>query len=126
MDITPLVAEGQQIVQSYAGGVFRISGQTFQTAILLSPDKTTPWGDFVDLDDLSLEDFDPIIALASEFDVFLLGTGKVMKFLNPELKKQLRAKGIVFDLMDTGAACRTYNVLMAEGRRVLVAMLPHQ
>lgn len=126
MDITPLVAEGQQIVQSYAGGVFRISSQSFQKAVLLSPDRTTIWGDYKALDDLTLQDFDPIIALAPEFDVFLLGTGNIMKFLKPELKKQLRAKGIVFDLMDTGAACRTYNVLMAEGRRVLVAMLPYQ
>ncbi len=126
MDITPLVAKGQQIVKSYSNGVFHISNETYQTAVLLSPEKTTPWGDFIDSSDICLSDFEPIIALTSEYDVFLLGTGKTMKFLDPELKKQLRAEGVVFDMMDTGAACRTYNVLMAEGRRILVAMLPYQ
>ena len=126
MDITPLVAEVQQIVQSYAGGVFRISGHEYDTAVLLSPEQTSSWNTATNITDLTLDDFDPIIKLASEYDVFLLGTGAIMQFLPKELRNNLRAKGIAFDVMDTGAACRTYNVLMAEGRRVLVAMLPSQ
>jgi len=76
------------------------------------------------LSDVTLDDFESIIALNAEYDVFLLGTGAKIAFLPKELKQQLRAEGIAFDCMDTGAACRTYNVLMAEGRRVLAAMLP--
>ena len=124
MDITPLVAEGQQIVQSYAGGVFRVSGQQYESAVILTPEQTTTWSlSTSQLSDLTMEDFAPVIACASEYDVFLLGCGDKMAFLDKELKNQLRAKGIAFDCMDTGAACRTYNVLMAEGRRVLGALL---
>ena len=123
MDITPLVAEGQQIVQSYAGGVFRISGEVFKSAVLLTPEKTTIWNTDKDVSELSLDDFEQVVCLASEYDVFLFGSGAVIQFLPKELKNALRTKGISFDVMDTGAACRTYNVLMAEGRRVLVAML---
>lgn len=124
MDITPLVAEGQQIVQSYTGGVFRISGRAYEGAVLLSPEKTTVWDVPHNIGELALENFQPVIDLASEYDVFLFGSGALMQFLPKNLKNALRAKGVSFDVMDTGAACRTYNVLMAEGRRVLVAMLP--
>jgi len=124
MDVTPLVAEGQQIVQSYAGGVFRISGETYEGAVILTPEVTSFWETAQNIADLTLEDFDPILKLTTEYDVFLLGTGAHMQFLPKDLKNDLRAKGLSFDMMDTGAACRTYNVLMAEGRRVLVAMLP--
>lgn len=123
MDVTPLVAEGQQIVQSYAGGVFRISGESYQSAVILTPEQTTLWDIDKEVDALTLDDFEPIINLASEYDVFLFGSGSMIQFLPKELKNQLRAKGVSFDVMDTGAACRTYNVLMAEGRRVLVVML---
>ncbi|MEM6811490.1 MAG: Mth938-like domain-containing protein [Pseudomonadota bacterium] len=124
MDVTPLVREGQQIVQSYAGGQFQISGQFFDAPIIVTPEETNPWDIKNDFSSLSEKDFDTLLNYTAEYDVFLLGCGSDMAFLPKDLKNTLRSKGLSFDVMDTGAACRTYNVLMAEGRRVVAAMFP--
>lgn len=121
MDITPLVGAGQQIIQSYSHGGFRVSGRDYDSALLVFPDKTEEWGG---ADPLTIEAFQPLIARAGEIDVVLLGCGAEFKPLDPSLRAALRAAGLVVDVMDTGAACRTYNVLMAEGRRVAACLLP--
>lgn len=126
MDVTPLVRKGQQIIQVYAGGVFKISGESYNHAVFVTSEKTFPWdvGQYTELSQLQHEHFSFLIELAQGFDVFLLGTGKKIEFLNPMIKKSLRQKNIHIEVMDTGAACRTYNVLMAEGRRVGALLLP--
>lgn len=124
MDVTPLIREGQQIIQSYAGGTFRVSAQNYKTAIIVAPGETTSWDGVQNFEDLTFEDFKPLLDNADDIDVVLLGAGGIMKFFNPALKAQLSAKGLAIDVMDTGAACRTYNVLMAEGRRVVAVLLP--
>ena len=123
MDVTPLVKKGRQIIQSYAGGRFRVNGQVYESAIIVTPEVTLEWS-VENFDALTVEDFAPLTAQADEIDVVLLGCGPSMKFIPVALKTALKAKGISIDSMDTGAACRTYNVLMAEGRRVVAAMLP--
>lgn len=126
MDVTPLVRKGQQIIQVYAGGVFKVSGQSYPHAIIVQPHQTVTWdvGSAKTISDLSIESFAPLIDLAGDVDVFLLGCGRVMAFLDPALKRDLKSKGLHLEVMDTGAACRTYNVLMAEGRRVAAVLLP--
>ncbi len=132
MDITPLVREGQQIIKSYAAGVFHISGVSYEGAVLVSPIETAPWllGDDSSMcanrpfNDLSFENFQPLISCADDIDIVLLGAGERTGFFDPDLRKKLGEKGLSIDVMDTGAACRTYNVLMAEGRRVVAALLP--
>lgn len=124
MDVTPLIATGQQIIQSYAGGKFKVSGKFYEGAIIVAPHQTTLWDGVSDFESLTLENFDGLINQANDIDVVLFGTGAKMKFFNLALKSQLSAKGLPIDVMDTGAACRTYNVLMAEGRRVVAVMLP--
>ena len=124
MDVTPLVAKGQQIIQSYAGGTFRISGVSYEEAILVFPHETFFWSEVQEFQNLTLQSFEPLLSQAGEIDVVLLGTGKVMQFFSPKIRQELSAQGLVVDVMDTGAACRTYNVLMAEGRRVVAALLP--
>lgn len=123
MDVTPLVRFGQQIIQRYAGGGFRVSGQTYPGAVIVTPDATQSWpvSTFSGLQEL---DFSLIYDVPSPPDVVLLGTGKSQQFMSPDMRQALRAKGLVIEVMDTGAACRTYNVLMAEGRRVAAALLP--
>lgn len=126
MDVTPLVRKGQQIIQVYAGGTFKISGQSYSHAVIVTPDATHKWD--VDenktLGDLSFSDFEPLLDYTDRIDVFLLGCGKTMNFLDPSLKKELKMRKFHLEVMDTGAACRTYNVLMAEGRRVAAVLLP--
>ncbi|MGH1456892.1 MAG: Mth938-like domain-containing protein [Alphaproteobacteria bacterium] len=126
MDVTPLVRKGQQIIQSYSGGVFKISGVTHSNAVIVFPDGTEEWcvGDVSDVSGLTEDHFSIFLDKSNELDVVLLGTGKVIAFLPRPLRDALKANGLQVDVMDTGAACRTYNVLMAEGRRVACALLP--
>jgi len=89
----------------------------------VSAERAVPW-DVSHFDALTAEDFQPIIDDISNIDVVLMGTGAQMQFLPAPLKKALRVQGLSIDVMDTGAACRTYNVLMAEGRRVVTLLMP--
>ncbi|PCJ00291.1 MAG: hypothetical protein COB14_04875 [Alphaproteobacteria bacterium] len=125
MDVTPLIRRGSQVIQSYASGVFKVSGDLYNHAILVDVDETTPWdiGDITDIADLSIQSFSSLIERNEHIDVVLLGCGKTMTFIPPALRGELKKSGLSVDVMDTGAACRTYNVLMAEGRRVVCALL---
>jgi uncharacterized protein len=80
----------------------------------------TPWAvdSFVDLDEVH---FEALAALAPELIVF--GSGARIRFVKPALLRPLMARRIGIETMDTAAACRTYNVLLAEGRSVLAALL---
>lgn len=124
MDVTPLIAQGQQIIQNYAAGLFKVSGISYEGAVIVTPDKTILWESAPDsITALSLEHFDSLLNQADEIDVLLFGTGANMEFISPKLRQELSASGLSIDVMDTGAACRTYNVLMAEGRRVVAVMM---
>jgi len=123
MDVTPLIPEGRQIIQKYNVDGFRVSGKVYGGAILVSPTETLDWS-VSSFETLSEDDFEPLAAKADDIDVVLLGTGARSAFFPPVLRAALKAKGLGIDVMDTGAACRTYNVLMAEGRRVVAALLP--
>jgi len=124
MDVTPLVKSGQHIIQSYAGGRFRVGGLVYEHSIIVTPEKTWRWGFSGGVDDLSVGDFETLCTKAQEIDVVLLGCGSRMRFLPPKLRTALKEQGLSVDIMATDAACRTYNVLMAEGRRVAAALLP--
>jgi uncharacterized protein len=121
MDVTPLVRQGQQIIQSYAGGTFKISGHVHDGAVIVTPDKTVSWDAPEGFETLTPGHFE---GMAGKYDVILLGTGKTMKLIPPDLRKTFKDNGLNVDSMDTAAACRTYNVLMAEGRNVAAALFP--
>jgi uncharacterized protein len=122
MDITPLIPEGRQVIESYGDGRFRITGVLVEGSVLVLPTATLSWP-VTDIAQLSLEVLSPILAADPPVEVLLVGCGRRLVPLAPALKAALRARGIGADPMDTGAACRTYNVLMAEGRRVAAALI---
>lgn len=121
MDVTPLIREGAQVIQSYAAGSFRVSGKIYTGPIIVFPDHVMEWKIS---ETLALGDFALLIERKGALDVVLLGMGKSMALLDPALRKALKEQGLSPEPMDTGAACRTYNVLMAEGRRVAAALIP--
>jgi uncharacterized protein len=121
VDITPLLAKDRQVIESYGASGFRVSGVVYDGAILVLPQATQAWP-VVSLADAALANLAPVVDAAVQ--ILLLGCGKQMALVPPVLRQQLRAYGIVIDAMDTGAACRTYNVLLAEDRRVAAALLP--
>jgi uncharacterized protein len=124
MDLTPLIPQGRQIVESYGDGRFRVSGALHEHSILVFPDSTVAWP-VTDIRSLSLESLAPIVAAGESgaVNLLLIGCGPRMAMIPAALRAALRAKGIVIEPMDTGAACRTYNVLAAEGRKVAAALI---
>lgn len=103
-------------VDGYGPGFFRIGGAVIHGPVLTGPAGTTAWGGF--------EDLAPLLALAGRIDVLLVGTGAVVAHLPAALRNALEGAGIGAEAMNAPAACRTYNVLVAEGRRVALAALP--
>lgn len=123
MDITPLVRSDLKIVQAYKGGVFRISGRSYEGPVIILNNQVLSWDVPSDLSGITADHFSEIAGQADDVDVLLFGTGAQMQFFRPDLREALKQKDLVADVMDTGAACRTYNVLAAEGRRVAAALL---
>ena len=124
MDVTPLVKPGRQIVQSYSSSRFKISGNVYETPVLVFLNDTIAWHVQNPADSLNEDDFAQLIPFQKDIDVVLLGCGEHMEFVPPALRQNLKDKGLSVEPMDTGAACRTFNVLMAEDRRVCAALFP--
>ncbi|MEL0020657.1 MAG: Mth938-like domain-containing protein [Rickettsiales bacterium] len=122
MDITPLIPEGRQIVHSYGSGRFKVSQIEYQGSIIVLPGRTISWS--VDgLDDINLETLEPVLAEAPRIEILLIGCGAMMQLVPRALRDACRQKGLAVEAMDTGAACRTYNILAAEGRRVAAGLV---
>lgn len=124
MDITPLIPQGAQIIQSYADGRFRVSNVVHDGGVIVFTDRAVLWPVDKVVADLSVDDFRTLIEQSDALDVVLVGCGKAMPVMPFALRSALKTAGIAVEFMDTGAACRTYNVLMAEGRRVAAALMP--
>jgi uncharacterized protein len=124
MDLTPLIPAGRQIVESYGSGRFRVSGRAFEGSILVLTDRTAAWP-VADIASMTLDGLTEVVeaARAGTIDLLLVGCGARMAPIPAQLRQALRDVGVVVEPMDTGAACRTYNVLMAEGRRVAAALI---
>ena len=123
-DVSPIIPGDRQVIETYGNGGFRITGERYAHAVIVQPTETSAWEaeswEAVTAGSLSTL-FD---ATSSEPITLLLGTGPDQFFPSRALKQELRAQGLVVEAMNTGAACRTYNVLMAEGRKVAAALLP--
>jgi uncharacterized protein len=121
-DITPLVPAGRQIIDSYGAGRFTVSGVVHEGSIIVFPDRTLAWP-VASVDEVSLESLQPILAERETVEVALLGCGARLTQVPTGVRQLFRRSGLGFELMDTGAACRTYNVLAAEDRRVVAALI---
>ena len=122
MEITPDIPQGRQVIESYGPGRFRISGVAHAGSALVFPERTIAWP-VTSIADLSEEAFAEVIAADPAVEILLIGCGPRLLPLPGMLRTALRARGIGCDVMDTGAACRTFNVLMAEARRVAAALI---
>jgi uncharacterized protein len=124
VDLTPLIPAGRQMVESYGDGRFRVSGRVFEGSVLVFSDRTLAWP-VGDASAVTAESLAEVAAAgaAGTVDLLLIGCGPHMALLPSALRKSLRDAGVVTEVMDTGAACRTYNVLAAEGRRVAAALI---
>ena len=123
MDITPSIPADRQVIQSYGVAGFRINGQAFYGPVIVLPDRVIPW-QVSDPASLRAEDFAPLAGNEPPVEVVLLGCGARGMLFPPKLRQELRPAGYSVDTMDTGAACRTYNVMLSEGRPVAAALFP--
>jgi uncharacterized protein len=119
MELTQIASAGRQVIERYGASGFRITGTIYKGPVLVFADRTEPWADAA----LSIGSLAPVIA-HGEVELLLIGLGRRGAPVEPALRAALKAHGIGVEAMDTGAACRTYNVLLAEERRVAAALLP--
>jgi uncharacterized protein len=118
----PVSHTTSRVIEAYGGGGFRVDGAIYRGSILILPDGVLPWA-VPDFAGASLETLQPVVARAGAVDILLIGCGPRFLMADPGLRRALAGSGIAVDAMDTGAACRTYNVLRAEGRRVAAALI---
>jgi len=122
MKLHPQAAGTLRTVTGYGPGWIEINAVRHEGALLVQPEAdVVPWP-VKAFDELTATDFEAIAALQP--DLVLLGTGERQRFVHPRLIAALASRRIGLECMDTAAACRTYNILMTEGRRVLAALLP--
>ena len=122
MEVTPLVAEGRQVIQSYQDDGFTIAGTHHQGSVLVWPAATAAWP-VRHFDEVTEASLAPLLAAAALPEVLVLGTGSRFQMIDPRLRQRLRQQGIVVECMTTAAACRTFNVLLIEDRKVAAALI---
>jgi len=122
IDLTPLVPAGRQMIDRYGEDRFTVSGTVHHGSIIVFTDHTLAWPVRA-ITEVTLDSLQPILAVRESLEVVLLGCGARLTQIPRELRQMLRQAGLAAELMDTGAACRTYNVLAAEERKVAAALI---
>ena len=112
-----------QLIRSYGPGRFLISDREWRQPVLVTPFSTTAWS-VARAEELTLVSLDALRAAAAPTELLVLGCGARAIFVPPDLRAALKAAGLALEVVDTGSACRIYNVLLAESRRVAAALIP--
>jgi uncharacterized protein len=121
MRFTEDSSSGINIIRAYGNGELRVNENLYRGGVILSAATVIADANVQNLDDLLAMDVSR--ALALEPELVLLGTGARQVFPAPSFGAQFLRAGIGFEVMDTGAACRTFNVLVGEQRRVAAILL---
>ncbi|OGI44308.1 MAG: hypothetical protein A2V92_04410 [Candidatus Muproteobacteria bacterium RBG_16_65_31] len=112
---------GQNMIRAYGPGLITVNRAEYRASLIVTPRQIVPDWAPRSVAELARAHFVAVIGLAPE--VVLLGTGARLRFPDTACTRALLEAKIGLEVMDTGAACRTYNILMAEGRRVAAALL---
>ncbi len=113
---------GQAPIDAYGNGGFRFAGMSHRGSLLLLPSGVHAWP-VIGFDGLAAADFARVFGEAETIDFLLLGTGSRQHFPSTEIRDAFAAADLGLEMMNTGAACRTYNVLLAEQRAVAAALI---
>jgi uncharacterized protein len=106
----------------YGADFVLVNAVRYESSLIVMPEALVPW-QVASFAELKEEDFSGLVAMQPE--VVLLGTGDKLRFPHPALTRKLSNARIGVEVMDLQAACRTYNILMAEERKVAAALLFH-
>lgn len=113
--------EGINVFTAYGEGYVEINRERHEGNVAILPRRLVPGWTAASFDELTPADFEFLASLDAE--IILLGTGQQIRFPRPELLRPLVAAHKGLEAMDIRAACRTYNILAGEGRKVLAALL---
>ena len=105
----------------YGDGYVTVSGERYERNIVVAPGRAVTTWDVAGFDALAAADFESLLALGPEIVIF--GAGDTLRFPHPKLTRALVEAHVGLEVMDTRAACRTYNILLSEGRKVVAAIL---
>jgi uncharacterized protein len=126
LDITPKPASGRQLIDGYGGGGFKIAGQRHSGSVIVFPTRTLAWP-VTGVDQITRASLSPLLDRVQTAEetvrILVLGSGRRFQPPPATLAAQLSEAGIALEWMDTGAACRTFNVLLLEDRDVAAALL---
>lgn len=114
-------SEGGYLIQRYGAGSISINDRDYADSLIVSPKRLLPHWRPCSAAELTASDLDPVLELGPQ--IVLLGTGANQIFPSWEIFAEAFRRGIGVEIMDTGAACRTYNILMSEGRQVAAALI---
>ncbi len=113
---------GRHLIDSYGNGGFRFGDMSHRGSILALPGGVHKWAPEL-ITELSLASLAPLLAESAQVNFLIIGTGTDIAFIPRDLREALKAHGLVVEGMATPAAARTYNVLVAEARRVAAALI---
>lgn len=116
MQLSEVKYEDQRPVDGYGPGFFRVADQLHDGAMFLTAEGAQSWGGY---DDLA-----PLIGSLGRYDFVFVGTGADIAPLPKPVRVALDDAGVAIEVMSSPSACRTYNILLSEGRRVALAVLP--
>ncbi len=122
LEITQVVPEGRPMIQSYGEMRFRVSGEIITGSILVFPDHTQAWP-ISGISEIGMVSLEPVTRASVGLDMLLIGCGPVFEAPPKGLRAQLKDAGLVLEWMDTGAACRTFNILQSESRLAAAALI---
>lgn len=116
MRLTEISYGTAKAIDGYGPGFFRVGGHVLRGACLITPWDAGLWGGY--------DDTETPLSLAGKIDVLFVGTGAEIAHAPAAFRAALESGGIGVEVMNSPAACRTYNVLLSEGRRIAAALLP--
>jgi len=122
MDVTPLIPQGKRIIKKYGNGSFLVNDDYYKGNIIVSPDSVIPW-QINNNTEISFDSLKSLTNQTNKIDILLIGCGNEHIKAPKELIIEFMKLGISAEMMTTGAACRTYNVLLSEERRVAAALI---
>ncbi len=121
MKLHRMQSEDNNLITGYMDGFVEVNKTRYTNHLIVMPNQIVQDWLVNGFADLTAGHFNELLELKP--DVILLGTGKTHRFVHPKLTASLMEKGIAVECMTTHAACRTYNILMSEGRHVAAALI---
>jgi len=119
MDFSAKLNQSEALISAYGDAGFTIGGQRYEGSVLLLPDQIIAW-DGGPLEQGPLEAMKPY---GAAIELLIIGCGEATELIPSAVRQSFKAQGIAIEAMDTGAACRTYNILLSESRHVAAALV---